>query len=220
MFKIEAEWIGNSLSGIDFGDRRIECLNLGSSTREFREKEQSFIAELIFAPLARRANVAHCDMKEADGVDLVGDLADPQFLETLSRRKFDLIICTNLLMHLERPDLVYSVIQECLSTGGYLVLTTPALYPYCGDPIDSKYRPSAEEVVASLPKLKPLKCETLILNDCHFSYLVKNIRPLASFLANVLFPLGGLKKWLRTVSDLKNVFKNYKIACVLMVKNA
>lgn len=220
MFRIEAEWVGKSLSEIDFGDRCIECLNLGSSTREFRETEQSFIAELIFAPLAGRTNVTHCDMKDEDGVDLVGDLADPQFLEALSHKNFDLIICTSLLMHLERPDLVYTVIQECLRPGGTLVLTTPALYPYCGDPIDSKYRPSAEEVVASLPTLNLLKCETLVLNDCHFSSLVRNPRSFVLFLANILLPLGGKKKWRRVLSDLRYVFENYKIACVLMVKNA
>lgn len=220
MFELEARWVGQALSEIDFDGQRIECLNLGSSTREYREKEQPFIQEFIFGPLEGRCSITHCDMKQADGVDLVGDLADPEFLAALSRRRFDLIVCTNLLMHLERPSPVYRLMQECLRPGGHLILTTPTLYPYCGDPVDSKYRPRAEEVVAQLPALQPLKCETLVIDARQATALLRRPRSLVSLLANVLLPVRGLKKWQRTASDLPHLFDNYQVACVLMVKHA
>lgn len=220
MFEIEARWVGTALAGIDFDGGQIECLNLGSSTRQFREREQPFIHEFIFRPLEGRCVITHCDMKKADGVDLIGDLADPAFVARLSRLRFDLIICTNLLMHLEQPELVYELIQKSLRPGGRLILTTPALYPYCGDPVDSKYRPSAEEIIAQLPALTPIKYETLVLKSRHADSLLKSPRSLVALLANVLFPFWGLKKWRRTASDLPHLFHNYKVACVLMVKHA
>ena len=53
-------------------------LNLGSSTREFREQAKPHIERELFAPL-RAAGVStfHSDLKQEDGVDLAGDIMDP-----------------------------------------------------------------------------------------------------------------------------------------------
>lgn len=220
MFRPEAEWVGKALAAISFSASPVACLNLGSSTKAFRERQQPFIAELIFAPLAQRAKITHCDIKKAEGVDLVGDLADERFVAELSAKRFDLIVCTNLLMHLERPELAYHVIEECLSAGGYLVLTNPTLYPYCGDPIDSKYRPSVEQIAAALPQLELVTSEILRIEHSHSKSLLENPKSLLIFLANILLPLKGGKQWWRTVSDLGNLFSNYRVACVVMKKNA
>ncbi len=219
MFEIEANWVGNALLKIIQEGRQIECLNLGSSTKKFREHEQPFIYEHILRRLEGGHSITHCDMKDGEGVDLVGDLADPIFFENLIQLKFDLILCNNLLMHMENPGLVYSLIQNCLRPGGHLILTTPTLYPYCGDPIDSKYRPSPGEIIRNLPALKPIKSATLVIENCHAAELLKDTRSLVSLMVNLLLPVRGFKRWRRTASDLLYIFENYRIACVLMVKN-
>jgi len=53
-------------------------LNLGSSTRAFREVEKPHIEPELFA-LLREAGieVIYGDLKPASGVDIVGDIPDP-----------------------------------------------------------------------------------------------------------------------------------------------
>ena len=75
-------------------------LNLGSSTREFREVTKPHIERNLFEPL-RRAGVAvfHSDLKDADGVDIPGDALNPAVMRDLKAREFKCILVANLLEH-------------------------------------------------------------------------------------------------------------------------
>ena len=74
------------------------CLNIGSSTKRFREVDQPHIAEKFIAPLeASGLRFIHCDMKQAAGVDEVGDILDPRFRDRLKSYQADLLVCSNLL---------------------------------------------------------------------------------------------------------------------------
>jgi len=80
---LESQWIGQRLAAIS-DDALFPLLNVGSSTLEFRTQTQPYIDQNIFVPLrARHGKVYHLDMKHAPGVDIVGNLLHPEFLEKL-----------------------------------------------------------------------------------------------------------------------------------------
>lgn len=217
MFKKEAAWISSNLHRIDFREG-ISCLNLGSSTRRYREIEQPFINELIIKWIEQRGGITHVDAKLDDGVDIVGDFSDASFLNDLSRKKFNLILCNNIMMFLENPGLVYKLIDCCLVPGGYLVISCARVYPYCADPVDSKYRPHLNEIISELPGYKVIANEVVTIEETHFSRLIKDARSFGVFILNVLVPRKGLRIWFRNLSDIPNLFKRLETTCVVMCK--
>ena len=82
---LESEWFGQRLAALP-DDALFPLLNVGSSTLEFRTRTQPYIESNIFAPLrARGGAIYHLDVKSAPGVDIVGDLLDPQFLKQIAK---------------------------------------------------------------------------------------------------------------------------------------
>src|SRR4051812_11957800 len=99
----EAETLALWIRDLDLRAGAV-CLNIGSSTSEFREKEQPHIAERLLRPIeAEGIRFVHCDMKMAAGVDEVGDLLDARFRARLKRYRASLLLCSNLLEHLADP---------------------------------------------------------------------------------------------------------------------
>ena len=136
----EAEWIGKALAGIDG-----PILNLGSSTKAFREELKPHIDREVFAPLRKAGTqVLHADIKQAKGVDLVGDVTDPVYQDQLVARHFRAILVSNLLEHVRDPATVAAACHRILPDGGLVCVTGPYKYPYHADPIDTMYRPSPE----------------------------------------------------------------------------
>lgn len=96
MFVPEADWIGKQIARMEFAGKPIESLNLGSSTRDYREVKQPHVHNLIFFPLQKFGTVTHVDAKPEDGVDISGDLMDEAFWEKIPNNAFDLccaVIC-------------------------------------------------------------------------------------------------------------------------------
>jgi hypothetical protein len=137
-------------------------LNLGSSTREFREVAKPHIAHELFEPLAR-AGVAvfHADLKQGDGVDLTGDILDPAVRRDLKARGFRALILSNVLEHVRDRAAVTAACEEIVGPGGLILATVPSSYPYHADPIDSYYRPSPPELAAVFRNSRPLLAESL-----------------------------------------------------------
>src|SRR5690349_19194318 len=74
MMRCDAEWLGRTLAELK-PEELSPLLNLGASTKHFRQVEQPYIDKLVFRPLeARGVRVIHSDLKAAEGVDLVGDV--------------------------------------------------------------------------------------------------------------------------------------------------
>lgn len=151
MRKNEARALGQQMQGLPV--EAIEpVLNLGSSTERFRTIEQPHIDEEIFAPLRRRGvKILHADLKEAEGVDLVGNVYDLDYQRRMREINPRLIFCSNMLEHLTEREKFVETCDAMLAPGGYLVLTVPHDYPYHQDPIDTYYRPSPSELSDLLP---------------------------------------------------------------------
>jgi hypothetical protein len=135
-------------------------LNLGSSTRAFREQAKPHIERDLFAPLrAAGVSVFHSDLKQADGVDLAGDILDPAVRAALQARGFRAILIANMLEHVRDRAAVTAACEEIVGPGGLILATVPASFPYHADPIDTGYRPAPAALAAAFAGSEPLLAE-------------------------------------------------------------
>ncbi|RDC61401.1 hypothetical protein HME9302_02623 [Alteripontixanthobacter maritimus] len=218
----EAQAIGRILS--ELPDNAIEpILNLGSSTADFRTNMQPHIEYEIFAPLrARGTTVLHADIKADDGVDLAGDVYDLEYRARILALSPMLIICSNMLEHLEDREGFLEMCDHMLPPGGHLLLTVPSDYPYHQDPIDNYFRPDVTELAALLPDYDIIWSELVVdtnfladLRAMSMSERLRRIKALAKapylYFADRARFLGRYHRWLW-------LFRNYSIACVLLRK--
>ena len=222
----EAQWVGNRIQQyFKAGD---SILNLGSSTSDLREVRQSHMCEFIFEPTQKAGiHIVHTDIATGEGVDIVGDLTDPMFLEELKKKNWNGLLCCNLLEHLVDRQPIVNAISDLLKTGDKLIITVPFNYPYHLDPIDTLYRPSISELKELFSKLQFIKGEELIARrkvsrhgkpGYHKNYFqqLKNDPPLfINLLIRCLLPFYKPKMWYVTVKDLCRMFKPFKVTCVV-----
>jgi len=135
-------------------------LNLGSSTSEFRETTKPHIANALFGPFeAAGIHVFHSDLKQAQGVDLAGDILDPAVIRDLKARRFKCVLCANLLEHVRDPAAVAAACEAIVGEGGLILATVPSSYPFHADPIDTGLRPSPTALAALFARSEPLVVE-------------------------------------------------------------
>jgi len=152
------------LREILLGQRAVSpLLNLGSSTRDFRELTKPHIHEELFGPLeAAGIQVFHSDLKQAEGVDRAGDILDPAVRADLRARGFKCLLCSNLLEHVRDRAAVAAACEEIVGPGGLILATVPSSYPYHADPIDTGFRPSPAALAESFPGSQALLAEELV----------------------------------------------------------
>lgn len=159
MFPAEAEKLCALLAG---RDDVSPLLNLGSSTGDFRLVTKPHIEASLFAPLRRAGvEVVHCDIKQDEGVDLVGDVTDPAFADMLAARHFRAVLLANLLEHVRDRTAIASACERIAGPGGLILATVPQSYPFHADPIDTGYRPSPQELAALFPGSEPIYLTTI-----------------------------------------------------------
>ena len=135
-------------------------LNLGSSTRAFREAAKPHIERELFAPLhAAGVKIVHSDLKPADGVDVVGDIMDPAVRAALKAQGFRSLLIANMLEHVANRDAVTAACEEVVGPGGLILATVPSSFPYHADPIDTGYRPRPGELAAAFTGSETLLVE-------------------------------------------------------------
>jgi SAM-dependent methyltransferase len=137
-------------------------LNLGSSTRAFREREKPHIERELFAPLrAAGVEIVHSDLKQAEGVDLAGDIMAPEVRAELKERGFRSLLIANMLEHVRDRAAVIAACEEIVGPGGLILATVPASFPYHADPIDSGYRPRPTDLAAAFAGSEPILTEDI-----------------------------------------------------------
>lgn len=221
----EAKWIGKEILGLSKKGDKI--LNIGSSSEEFRTKIQPHVEKYIFKPL--RENdilVIHTDIANEIGVDIVGDLTKPEFINQLKRNKYDFILCSNLLEHLTEKKPIVDAILEILPKESKAIITVPYNYPYHLDPIDTMYRPTPKKLHQLFFKTKLVKWEivkgkSINKNNSSINYWQKlKATPIILFklLVRILFPFYKPKVWLYTFLSLKNMFSTFSVSCILIMR--
>jgi SAM-dependent methyltransferase len=151
------------LREILLGQRAVSpLLNLGSSTREFREVTKPYIQAELFGPLeAAGVQVFHSDLKRAEGVDLTGDILDPAVRADLKARGFKCVLCANMLEHVRDPKAVAAACEDIVGPGGLVLATVPSSHPFHADPIDNGFRPTPVELAATFRRSETLLTDEL-----------------------------------------------------------
>ena len=162
----EAQWLARRME--ELGAAALyPMVNLGSQTEEFRARTQPWIDHYLFAPARRHGRkVIHVDLQDAPGVDLVGDLTEPAFLQQLRQLRVRSVLCNNLLEHVTNRERIAGAILDLLPPGGYVFLTVPLHFPYHPNPIDTMFRPRIAELAELFPgtrltRAAELDCGTL-----------------------------------------------------------
>jgi hypothetical protein len=154
MLTAEAKWVARVVTALPAD--AFPLLNVGSQTREFRERDQPAIESQVFAPLrASGRAVVHTDLREGDGIDVSGDLTDGAFrVDLMSSYGIRSILCCNVLEHVPDPSLLASSLAGLVdATGGHMIVTVPRSFPYHPDPIDTMFRPSPADLARMVAPL-------------------------------------------------------------------
>ena len=215
MLRIEAEWIGQRLRGIEV-ERLSPLLNLGSASGHFRSVTQPWIESAIFVPLRQRGvAVQHLDIQDDEGVDIVGDLADASFLSALAGRGFRSLLCCNVLEHVREPAPLCARLAELVPVGGYLGVSVPYAFPYHPDPIDTMFRPTVQEIHQLFPESR-LVDGALLDGGSGWDYVDHNPVLIARKVAHRLVSLRGNDAVRGTGSFVPWLFRRFRMSCVIL----
>ena len=211
MFKTEAAWLGRLLREYRT-DELSPMLNIGSSTRDFREKEQPWTEGELFAPLrARGVNLVHLDSRAGDGIDIKADMLDDSDLERVRGLGPRAILLCNILEHVTDPQKLADRCIDLLPPGGLIFVTVPYSYPFHRDPIDTLYRPSPEALVRLFARAQPLKAEIVDSAESFRGQVARRPWILSRQALRFPFPFLGWTKWKRSMGKLYWLFHNYQV---------
>jgi hypothetical protein len=220
MNRLESLWLGQRLAAVP-DSALFPLLNIGSSTLEFRTQIQPYIEQNIFAPLrARSEHVYHLDIKSAAGVDIVGDLLDPVFLDQITKMQIRSVIISNLFEHVIVRRQICDVVMSILPPGGYLFISGPRSYPYHADPIDTMFRPTIEEMHAHFPGTKIMDSGIISSGNWRQWDAAERGRPLARTVLRLLFPFYRPKKWWELARQALYIFKHISAFVLVLRKEA
>lgn len=211
----EAQWLGENLRRLNASEISPLC-NIGSASEDYRRIEQPYIDAEIFAPLRKRnVEILHIDSKAEPGVDLIGDLNDPNFLARLTARKFNAAMCCNLLEHVLDPGAVCKMIVSILAPRGYVIVTVPRVFPYHKDPIDTMFRPAVAEIAALFPNCD--LCAGEIVRASSYTHDLRR-NPIAAFWLGVRMcvPFYRPKRWWKATQGGIRLTRGYKVTCVIL----
>ena len=188
---------------------------------EFRTRTQPYIDKNVFAPLrARGGKVIHLDMKDAPGVDLVGNLLDADFLAKLETMHIRSVLVSNLLEHVTNPQEICDVLIAILPSGGYVVATGPHQYPYHLDPIDTMFRPTIAEMHAYFPHTTIIDSAIIDGGNWRRWNPAERGRPLTRFILRLLTPFYRPRKWWEVARQAPYIFKRITAFGLVLRKDA
>lgn len=218
MLREEAKWLANIIYSLA-PDHVFPMLNIGSSTQYFREKEQPWIDENLFAPARNMGySVIHMDVKQDIGVDLVGDLYDSSLLQEISQMNIKSVLCSNLLEHVLHKEEICKTIISMIPVGGYIFLSVPYNYPYHCDPIDTMFRPNVDEASKLFAQHKISHSKII---ECGFLVKSTSVTPILyaiAMLVRVMVPIYKPLRWLDSVRYMFWLFRNISVTCIVLEK--
>lgn len=215
----EAQWFAEQLALLEPRQVFPMC-NVGSSTEAFRTRDQPWIDRLIFAPARHRGQVVkHLDMQSAPGVDIVGDLCEPEFLARIAQMQFRSVFCSNLLEHVVQREAICHTLLAIIPVGGYLFLSTPCCFPYHPDPIDTGFRPTIGELAALFPGTRQIAA-SVVVGQTLLGMRTQDPVVFAFTLVRCLFPMYKPVAWWRNRGYLPWFHRRLTASCVILRKEA
>jgi hypothetical protein len=204
-----------------YSDQELSpLLNLGSSTRTFREREQPWISEILLAALAQRAiRIVHTDVKSGEGVDLQADIMDEgdfQRIRVIAPRA--MLVC-NLLEHVENPRAFVARCLAVLPPGGLVFVTVPYSYPFHRDPIDTMLRPNLADLTSLFSGgADCLFGEIIDVGESYRNQLANRPWIVFRHVLRLPVPFLGIEKWRRSMGKLRWLVQNYRVTCAVFRK--
>jgi hypothetical protein len=215
MMRCDAEWLAGVLARLD-DEELSPVLNLGASSRRFREVEQPYIDALVFAPLAARGvRVVHADIKAAEGVDIVGDIFSDADLTQLKEVQPRAVICTHMFEHVRDRDELSRRLIALLPPRGLFIVIVPWSYHEHHDPIDTMFRPSPDELAALFAGQEIIE-KTELTGDTYWPAFRQ--RPVTLFFrhfSRFFLPFLGWTAWQRSMRKLYWLAHPYKVSAIL-----
>ena len=216
MFDSEARWIADRLSA--YRPEEISpLLNVGSSTREFREREQPWIADRLLKPLSTCGiEITHLDSRAGEGIDLRADLLNDDDFGEVRLRRYRGLLCCNILEHVLDPGEFARRCAALVMPGGIIVVTVPHSYPRHGDPIDTMYRPMPEEAAALFPGTVTVAGEILDTGESYRDEVHRRPWLLFRHLARLPAPFLGFERWRSSMQKPYWLFHNYLVTVLVL----
>jgi len=226
MNPVETQWFGNRLA--EYVRDGATIINVGSGTAAYRRQTNPHIHHDLFEPLAaRNIAVIHVDLKEDDGVDLMGDITDAGFAETLRQYHPAAILCNNLLEHIQDRLAFCRAMLDILPSDAYIFASVPKSYPYHANPIDTMFRPDVAELAGQFPGTTLIEGEIL---ECgthrDMNQYYRKIAPRrwvvtkAKRALRVFMPFHKPHEWLEWISGRARVHPGtpIRVTCVVLKK--
>lgn len=216
----EAKWFRDRFQEFSAADM-FPMLNVGCQSEEFRKVRQPWVDEFVFAPLRKAGHrVMHTDIRQAPGVDLVGNLLDPAFRQAIRGHGFRSVIFSNVLEHVSQPKELSEAVADCIPPGGLIFVSAPFRFPYHADPIDTMFRPDVQKLQRLFPNTVVERGDLLVcgnLTTYIFSRVVPN--PIA-FVQRVFHRASTPCEEIRAPNVavwhmLPWLFRLFKISCVV-----
>ena len=220
MLPEEAQWWRHVMDEIE-PSLLYPMLNVGSSTEHFRTVEQPFIDTYLFRPAREGSQrVVHLDTKDDVGVDIVGDLTEESFRERLMAMNFNSVFCSHLLEHVagDTRKPICSAISQVLPRGGYLFVSCPRRYPYHPDPIDTRFRPTTEDLAVLFPGMLVVTREEVV-GETYFRQLWGRPDRGAREVAKLFLPFYKPHGWWVNLGYFAYLFRHFSSSCVVLRKD-
>lgn len=209
----EAIWIGSQLARM--APRTV--LDLGSSTDDFRTRQKPHIDARIHQPLrAQGARVVCADLKDGPGVDISGDIYCEHVQAALRQIAPDVMLCCNIFEHVEDRTSFATICDKILPRDARIIITAPLSYPYHPDPIDTLYRPRAEDLVDLFPDYEIEAAETI--TSTSYASELGGPLDLARVFAKCLLIRGGVDATRARAHRLRWLLRPYTLSAAVLRK--
>ena len=213
----EAKWIGNVLNSYSV-EQLTPLVNLGSSTKNFREKGQSFIYEFIIHPLEKRGvTIVHVDIEPGQGVDIVGDIFDEDIYSQILSHNPKSVICANILEHVIAPHKMANLCVDMIQRNGFIVATVPYSFPFHLAPIDTMFRPTVEELADMFPGGE-IQASEIVNCGTFGQQIVISPKVFFKHIVKMLIPWPTAQHWKAAMHRNLWLFKEYQTTCVVLKK--
>ena len=207
----ESLWVKDLLSNISF-EQKSPLINIGSQSLEFRTNIQPYIYKNIFQPLEfNNVKIFHVDIKAAEGWILSG-ISKGRFQKKIKALKPRLILCSNVLEHVEDVNIFCNALADLASNDCFLLVTVPFKYPKHNDPIDNLFRPSPSKL---LKKFENFNCISKAIIKKNKKY---NLKKFLILFIRLLLPFYKFENWLTCVDKFFYIFREESITCLLIKK--
>ncbi len=211
MFEAEAKWLEKLLQ-LHANEALSPLLNIGSSTRRFREQDQPWTERCIFAPLkARGVEVFHLDNRDGEGIDIHADVLSETALPRIKAVGPKSILCCNILEHVPDPRCLARHCIELVGPGGLIFVTVPYSYPHHRDPIDTMFRPLPDELAGLFSPAAMVRGEVIDTGQSWWNDVGRRPWILFRPLLRLPFPFINFTGWKRSIRRLYWLGHHYRV---------